>query len=111
EGMDQPDGEVPRLHADPLLDVAVDHVVLPLRARASRLAAVDLRAGLALELERDVLRDVADPRSVPEPGDETPGAPQRARVVLQSGQQLQEPLVEPWERIARPVLERAEVDE
>ena len=43
----------------------------------------DLGAGEGLELERDVLGDVAQPGAVREPGEEPAAPPQRAGVVLQ----------------------------
>ena len=51
--------------------------------------------GLALELQGDVLGDVARPRAVAQPGDEAAAASQRAGVILQPGEQVEEGRVNP----------------
>ena len=48
------------------------------------------RAGEVLELERDVLGDVAGPGAVLEPGDEPAAPAEGAGVVLEAGQGLDE---------------------
>ena len=57
----------PASQADLLLAVLVDDVVAAGLAGGARLADVHLGAGEALQLERDVLRDVAQPGAVLEP--------------------------------------------
>ena len=44
------------------------HVVLAVRAGRARLAVADVGAGEVLQLERDVLGDVAQPRAVARAG-------------------------------------------
>ena len=67
----------------------------PFDAGAARLAVADLGAGEVLELQRDVLRDVAHPRAVLEAGDEAAPAVQRAGVVLEGGHPGDEAVDEP----------------
>ncbi len=77
EVVDEGDRHPAGLEADGLLAVLVDAVVLAELAGGPGLAVADVGAGEVLELERDVLGDVADPRPVAEPGDE-PAAPAQA---------------------------------
>ena len=63
EVVDEGDGHPAGLEPDLLLAVLVDAVVLAGRAGGARLAVADVGAGQVLELERDVLGDVADPRA------------------------------------------------
>ena len=83
----------------------------PVCAGAARLADVHLRAGEALQLDRDVLRHVAQPRALLEPADEAAAAAERAGVVLERGQQADQRLVEARDPVARPLLELAQVDD
>ena len=94
EVVEQRDGDAARLAADFLLAVLIDDVITPRRPGAARLAQARLGAGQALQLERDMLGDVAQPRSVTQPGDETAAPAQRAGVAVERGQQLDECLVE-----------------
>ena len=87
EVVDQADGHLAGLEADLLLAVLVDDVVLADRAGGARLAVADVGAGQDLELEGDVLGDVADPRPVAQPGDEAAAPAERAGVVLEGRQE------------------------
>ena len=64
EVVDQAHGKPAGGQAHALLPVAVDHVVLAGPARAPGLAARDVGAGLALQLQRDVLGHVPKPGSL-----------------------------------------------
>src|SRR4029079_4836415 len=88
-----------------------DDVVLALAARRSGLAVVDEGAGQVLQLERDVLRDVAPPRAVLEARDEAAAAVQRAGVVRQGRDPLEQPIDEARDLVRRVVLEDAQLDE
>src|SRR5712691_10619958 len=92
--VDDADGQPTRFDADALLDVAVDHVVLAFGPRPSRLAPVDLRAGLPLQLQGDVLGDVPDPRPFAQAGQEATGPSQRAGMVLQAREPVEQALGE-----------------
>ena len=74
EVVDQPDGHAAGFEPDRLLAVLVDAVVLPVDAGGAGLAVADVGAGEVLELERDVLGDVAGPCPFLEPGDEPAAA-------------------------------------
>ena len=67
--------------------------------------------GEVLELEGDVLGDVAGPGAVTQPGDEPAAAAQRAGVVLERRQERDERVGEARDLVGREVLEHAEVDE
>jgi hypothetical protein len=97
--------------ADPLLAVAVDDVVLAGHAGAAGLASVDVRARLPLQGDRDVLRDVADPGALVQTLDESTGPAERAGVLAEAGDVLEQRLGESRKRVRRPVLERSEVDQ
>ena len=71
----------------------------------------DVGAREVLELERDVLGDVARPRALPEPRDEAAAPAERAGVVLERGQHLDQRLDEARDPVARELLEHAEVDD
>ena len=90
EVVDERDRHPAGLQPDRLLAVLEDAVVLADRARGARLAVADVRAGQVLELERDVLGDVAHPGPLAEPGDEAAAAAERAGVVLERRQQRDE---------------------
>jgi hypothetical protein len=68
-------------------------------------------AGLLLELQGDVLGDVAEPGALAQPLDEAALASARAGVLGQPGQQAEQPVDEAREGVGGVVLERAEVDE
>ena len=72
---------------------------------------MDLGAGQVLQLDGDVLRDVAHPRALLEPRDEAAAPAERAGVVLQAGQQREERRVEARDGVGRELLEHAQVDE
>ena len=105
------DGHPPRLDADLLLAVLEDHVVPAGLAGAARLAVTDVRPREVLELERDVLGDVARPRPLPESRDEPAPATEAAGVILERGQHLRERVREARDLVARELLEDAEVDD
>ena len=104
-------GDPAGLDPDRLLAVLVDHVVAAVSARRARLAVADVGPGQVLELERDVLGDVADPRALAQAGDEAAPPAQRAGVVLEAGQQPDQGIDEAGDRIAGELLEVAQVDE
>jgi hypothetical protein len=107
--VDEPDGHPAGRDADLLLAILVDHVVAAVLAGAPGLAVADVGAGEVLELERDVLRDVAGPGAIAQPGDEAAAAAERARVVLERGQHLDERVHEARDPVARELLEHAQV--
>ena len=109
--VDEPDGELPGLEPNLLLAVVVDDVVLTRAPGAARLPSAGRRAGLALELDRDVLGDVAEPRALLQTLQQAARLAQRARLVLQPRQHLGQRAVEALDGVRRPVLERTEVDE
>ncbi len=111
EMVDQANGQLPRLDADGLLPVAVDHVVPARLPRPSRLPARDVRSGFPLELERDVLGDVAEPRPVDQPFAEPAAASERARVLGDAREQRQETFDEPRDLVGRPFLQGPKVDQ
>ena len=83
----------------------------PTGAGRARLAVADVGAGEVLELERDVLGDVAGPGALAQPGDEPAAPAERAGVVLERRQQRDERVGEVRELVRRVLLEDAEVDE
>ncbi len=109
EMVDERDGQLPRLETEMLLPVLEDDVVAAVLARAARLAVADVGAGEVLELQGNVLGHVPGPGAVPQPGDEPAAAAQRAGVILERGQQLDQRLDEARDRVARELLEHAEV--
>ena len=73
--VDEPDGELAGGQADRLVGVRVDDVVAAGHALdLAGLAAAHVVAGLLLELQRDVLGDVAQPGALVQPLDETAAA-------------------------------------
>ena len=74
--VDQPGGELPRLESHLLLAVVVDDVVLTGGAGGACLAAAGRRAGLALQFDRDVLGDMAEPRAFLQPLQQAAGLAQ-----------------------------------
>src|SRR3954469_11363678 len=110
--IDERHGEPARLAADVLVAVLVDDVVAAsLTRHAARLAGVGLRARQVLQLQGDVFGHVAEPSSFFETTDETPPPAERAGVVLERWDELDERLVEARDGVAREVLEHAKVDE
>ena len=111
EVVDEGDGDLAGLDPDVLLAVLVDDVVAAVLAGAPGLAVADVGAGEVLELEGDVLRDVAHPRAVAEPRDEAAAPAEAAGVVLEARQQADEGVGEARDLVRREVLEDAEVDD
>ena len=111
EVVDEGDRHPAGLEPDRLLAVLVDAVVLAGRAGRPRLAVADVGPGQVLELERDVLGDVADPRPLAQPGDEAAAPAERAGVVLERRQQRDQRVGEVREQVGRVLLEDAEVDQ
>ena len=111
EVIDEPDGDAPCGQPDLLLPVPVDHVVAPGRARSSGLSPVDLRAGLSLQLDRDVLGDVPGPRAFDQPFAEPSGVPARAGMLAHAREDREQFVGETVDRVRRPVLEGAQIDE
>ena len=94
EVVDERDGELAGLDADVLLAELVDDVVLAVRPGGPGLAVADVGPGEVLELEGDVLGDVADPGPLLEPGHEAAAPAERAGVVLERWHQLDQPVGE-----------------
>ena len=109
--VDQGDRHPAGLDPDVLLAELVDDVVLAVRAGRPGLAVADVGPGQVLELERDVLGDVTGPRPLAQPGDEAAAPAERAGVVLERRQQLDEAVDEAGDLVRRELLEDAEVDE
>ena len=109
--VDEGDRHPARLEPDRLLAVLVDAVVLAGRPGRPRLAMTDVGPGQVLELERDVLGDVADPRPLAQAGDEAAAATERAGMVLERRQQRDERVGEVREQVRWVLLEDAEVDQ
>ena len=108
EGERQPAG----LHAHVLLLVLVDHVVVPARPLRAGLPEGDAFAGHVLQLQRDVLKDVAHPGAfaLGQPPDEPARLPVGAAVQLEPRQRGDERVGEPRTQLARrPVLQGTEV--
>ncbi len=109
--VDQADGHPPGLQSDLLLAVLVDAVVLADRTGGARLAVANVGPGEVLELERDVLGNVARPRSVAQARDEATPATERAGVVLEGGQERHQRVREVGQLVGRVLLEHAEIDQ
>ena len=92
---------LPGLEPDALLAVLVDDVVLAALAGAAGLAVADVGAGQVLELQRDVLGDVAHPGPFAQAGDEAAATAERAGVVLEGRQQGDQGVVEAREGVGR----------
>jgi hypothetical protein len=84
-----------RLQADLLLVVRDDHPPHALVARRHHAAEAHVAPRDRLQLERDVLQDVRQVRAVPQPLDEAAGRAARARMLVERGQRLDEPVREP----------------
>ncbi len=78
---------------------------------AAGLAVADVGAGEVLELEGDVLGDMAGPGPVAESRDEPAPTTERAGVILERRQQGDQRVVEVRQQVRRVLLEDAEVDE
>jgi hypothetical protein len=111
EVIDEGNGDLAGLDPDVLLAVLVNDVVAAVLAGAARLAVADVRAGEVLELERDVLGDVAHPRAVAEPRDEPAAPAEAAGVVLEARQQADKSVCEARDLVRREVLKDAEIDD
>src|SRR6266511_1167712 len=109
EVVDQPHGQAAGSDPDTLVTVPVDHVVPAALAGAAGLAAALLATGLPLKLEGDVLGDVAQPDTLPEPLDEAAAATHPAGVFDQARQQPQQLVGEAGQGVGGEVLQRAEV--
>jgi hypothetical protein len=71
----------------------------------------DVGPGQVLELERDVLGDMAHPRPVAQPGDEAAATTERTGMVLEGRQEGDQRIGEVRDLVGRVVLQHAEVDE
>ena len=111
EVIDEGHGDLAGLDPDGLLAELVDHVVAAGLARAARLAVADVRPGKVLELEGDVLGDVAGPRPFAKSGDEAATAAEAAGVVFEAGEEVDERLGEARDLVAWELLEDPEVDQ
>ncbi len=108
--VDQPHRQAPGRQAHALLAERVDDVVLPRLAGAAGLAAADLGAGLALQLQRDVLGHVAQPGALAQAPGEAAGAARAAGVAADLRQHVQQPLDEAGNGARRELLQHAQVD-
>ena len=111
EVVDQRRRHPARLQADGLLAVLVDAVVLAPRAGGAGLAVADVGSGEVLELERDVLGDVAGPGAVTQAGDEPAAPAEGAGVVLERRQERDERVGEARDLVGREVLQDPEIDQ
>ena len=104
--------EVGGRFADALFFELEDDVVVAGRPFAARFAEGDVRAGEDLQLDRDVLEDVTEPRAFAVLGqalDEAAFDPHRAGVRFQARKLLEQTADEARNLGARPLLEDAEV--
>ena len=109
--VDQADRQLSGGQADPLVAVGVDHVVDAAAALdLPGLAPAQVVAGLLLQLQRDVLGDVAEPGALVHPLEEAAGHAARAGVPGQARQQLLQAGREPVQGVGGVVLEAAEVE-
>ena len=111
EVVDEGDGDLAGLDPDGLLAELVDHVVVAVLAGAPGLAVADVGPGEVLELEGDVLGDVAGPRAFSQAGDEAAAPTEAAGVVLEARQEADEGVGEARDLVAWEILEDAEVDD
>src|SRR5699024_2705179 len=96
EVVDEPDRQLTGRDTDPLVAVAVDDVVAPVRALdLTGLAASLVVTRLLLELEGHVLRDVPEPGALQHSLGEAAPDPPRAGVVVEPGEELEQALGEP----------------
>ncbi len=107
--VDDPDCQLARLGPDRLLAKLVDDVVLALGPRAAGLAVPDIRAGEVLQLERNVLGNMAGPGAVAEAGQEAAAPVEGAGVILERRHPLDQAVDEAGNRVARELFEAAEV--
>src|SRR5258706_2261509 len=111
EVIHEADRELAGVDSDARLAELVDHVVAAVLAGAARLAVTNVGAGEVLELEGDVLGDVAGPGSIAEPRDEAAATAEAAGVVLEAREELDEGVGEARDLVRRVVLEDAEIDD
>jgi hypothetical protein len=109
--IDEPNGDATRFEPNLLFPVPEDDVVAPGGSRPPGLPPVDLCARLALQLDRDVLRDVAGPRALEQPFAEPAGVSPGARMLTDAGNDREKRVGEAFDRVGGPELERAEIDE
>jgi len=76
EVVDERDRDLARLDADTFLAELEDRVVAAVFPRRARLAVADVHAGQVLQLQRDVLGDMAHPCAVAEARDKAAAAAQ-----------------------------------
>src|SRR5258706_10390371 len=109
--VDGGEGDLARLDPDDLLAELEDDVVAAVLAGAPGLAVADIRAGQVLELEGDVLADMAGPGALLEPGDESAAPAEAAGVILEARQEVDEGVGEARDPVRREVLEDAKIDD
>ena len=110
--VDQPDRQLAGGQADRLVVVGVDHVVATaLALDLAGLAAPHVVADRLLQLQGDVLGDVADPGALVQPLDEPAAPAAAAGVVGQAGQPLDQRVGEAGQLVGGEVLQDAEVDD
>ncbi len=95
EVVDEATAIAPGLDADLFLAELVDDVVAAARPGRAGLAVADVGAGEDLELEGDVLGDVARPGAVAQAGQEATAPAERAGVVLERRHELDSPSTNP----------------
>ena len=108
--VDKTHGELAGGKTDVFLGVGVDNVVDAGFVRAAGLAPGHLDAGKVLQLEGNVLDDVPGQGSLSQPLQKSSRMAKRALVVVEGRYQLGQSLVEPRDRVRRPVLELADVE-
>ena len=109
--VEQADGQLAGGEADVFLLVTVDDVVDAPFAGAARLAAGHLGAGQVLQLQGDVLEDVAHPGAFAHALQEPARLADGAAVVVERGEQLGQVLVEAGDLVGGPVLQLADIDD
>gem|GEM_PF-7088930 len=111
QAVDERERDAPGHQPHPLVAVGVHDVVdAGLALDRAGLAARDPVARHRLELERDVLGDVAHPRAVAQAPHEAARLPVAAAVPLEAGQHLEQPVGEARKPVRGPFLDRAEVE-
>ena len=108
--VDQLDRELAGRQTDRLVVVGVDHVVAAaLALHLAGLAAPHVVADRLLQLQSDMLGDMAQPGALVQPLDEPAPPPAAAAVVGQPGQPLDQGVGESWQLVGREVLQHSEV--
>ena len=110
DGVDDLDGVLAGGGAGLLHPVAVDHLVDAGGVRVDGLAEPDLHAGDVLQLQGDVLDDVAEQRALAHAHDEAAALVLGAAVLLEAGDELDQRVGEAPERVGEDLVVLLEVD-